>query len=624
MHALVIQVCRTAVVLLLALQVVLVGFAASAASEHVRPEVFLTGQSATALRALDKLDASSSAAPGQRGAKRFPKPLGDRLLWLNPDRTDQALWITDEEGRLTNQISAHVLGAYRTVALSASVLAAALGLLAMVAVGLRQISRIAAAGTIGIAAAHFAGGFSAPFELNTATNLTFAQQLIVIALCIGVFVAISRRYRPALISSGRRASRRAVLAYASQSGSALALARRFQASSNDRCDLVSLAELTQARLATYDTLLVIASTFGDGEPPDRVRSFVSKLEQGWSLDHDLRFSVLALGDQRYANFCAFGFQLHELLKRAGAVPLIPVTTVNRLDPAAIAHWWRQTAERFRWNAEVAQSAYEFASILDNTCLNPAIVSRQVHCISLTPIGTNYQAGDLLEIRPHSEPEAAQRHTQGTSAALEPQAVSDQQARTYSLASAPCEPRLRLLVRRRRREDGTPGLISNQLGSATQGDRFQIAIRSNPSFHLPKPHAPIIMVAAGTGLAPFLGFLAALKAERAAGPHWLFFGEQSETHDSYLKSELEAYQSDGTLHRYSTAWSQGPNPQYIQSVLASHRAELIDWVRNKNAHIYLCGARQGFGEAATRLLTLWFGAEGFQELVDQAVIHSDLY
>ena len=46
-----------------------------------------------------------------------------------------------------------------------------------------------------------------------------------------------------------------------------------------------------------------------------------------------------------------------------------------------------------------------------------------------------------------------------------------------------------------------------------------------------------MIGPGTGVSPFVGFLEERQASAAAGPNWLFFGEQREATDFYYREEL---------------------------------------------------------------------------------------
>jgi sulfite reductase (NADPH) flavoprotein alpha-component len=79
-----------------------------------------------------------------------------------------------------------------------------------------------------------------------------------------------------------------------------------------------MAELDVAALAGVRRLLIIAATWGEGEPPARAARVYAELmgETAPRLD-GLEFGVLALGDTAYVEFCAVGKALDERLTALG-------------------------------------------------------------------------------------------------------------------------------------------------------------------------------------------------------------------------------------------------------------------------------------------------------------------
>jgi cytochrome P450/NADPH-cytochrome P450 reductase len=102
-----------------------------------------------------------------------------------------------------------------------------------------------------------------------------------------------------------------------------------------------------------------------------------------------------------------------------------------------------------------------------------------------------------------------------------------------------------------------------------------------------PQLPMIMIGAGTGLAPFRGFLQERAAQQAGGAtvatSLLFFGCRTS------EDELSRYEADGVV-KVDAVFSREGNPQrrYVQDAIIQRSAEVWDLIANKRAKIYVCG------------------------------------
>ena len=139
-----------------------------------------------------------------------------------------------------------------------------------------------------------------------------------------------------------------------------------------------------------------------------------------------------------------------------------------------------------------------------------------------------------------------------------------------------------------------GVASSYLAQARPG--MKIAVTTRPSqagFHPPESLAtPIIMVAAGTGLAPFRGFIQerALRVAEGVTPGeaLLFFGCDHPDIDFLYKDELARWEEKGIV-KVHPAFFKAPNGEitFVQHRLWHDRAEVMALI-GKGARIYVCG------------------------------------
>lgn len=129
-----------------------------------------------------------------------------------------------------------------------------------------------------------------------------------------------------------------------------------------------------------------------------------------------------------------------------------------------------------------------------------------------------------------------------------------------------------------------------------GSTARIYVKPNRHFRLPTDgNTPIIMIGAGTGVAPYRGFIEDRAETGAVGKSWLFFGERNYTNDFLYQLDWQEHKAAGTLTNIDVAFSRDqPEKIYVQHRLWERRAALSAWIA-EGAHIYVCGDEKGMAK-----------------------------
>ncbi|MBC8126762.1 MAG: flavodoxin domain-containing protein [Gloeobacteraceae cyanobacterium ES-bin-144] len=135
------------------------------------------------------------------------------------------------------------------------------------------------------------------------------------------------------------------IAWGSQTGNSESLGKKLAknlSAKGHSAVVKDMAELTPEDLTSLGHLLIITSTYGDGEPPDNAANLHSALH---AEDHpelpSLNFSVLALGDSNYPDFCKCGHDFDQRLAALGAKRLTPIVECDVDFDESFAAWISQ-------------------------------------------------------------------------------------------------------------------------------------------------------------------------------------------------------------------------------------------------------------------------------------------
>lgn len=464
--------------------------------------------------------------------------------------------------------------------------------------------------------------------------------------------------QPSVAASGDRI----LVVHASQTGFGELLAMQTEKSLQQAgvdVRTIALGDLDLGSLLLASRILFIASTTGEGDPPDTAYRFIRKvMGQRRDLSH-LSYGLLALGDREYEFYCGFGHQLDSWLREQGALPLFDMIEVDNGDAATLRNWQHQIGAQTGavdlpdWETPT----YADWKLADRVLLNPASIGGPVFHVALTrsDAAMDWRAGDIVEIGPQNAstdvddflaaltingntrvgsellkerlaraalPPLAD--VRGLSAQALSDTVTDLPHREYSIASVPEDGAVHMLIRQVRRPDGRLGIGGGWLTEyAPVGSDIKARVRANPNFRAPDDARPLILIGNGTGIA---GLRALLRERVQMGRHrnWLLFGERNAANDFYYGDEIRGWLEQGKIERLDLAFSRDqPERIHVQRLVANAGRTLREWVR-EGASIYVCGSLEGMAPGVHAALLDALGSARLDQLTEQGRYRRDVY
>ena len=309
-----------------------------------------------------------------------------------------------------------------------------------------------------------------------------------------------------------------------------------------------------------ETLLILTSTYGLGEPPANARKFIGKIPEILS-DHKIEFSVLGFGSSQYPDFCKFAFDVDTALEQVtGATRLLDVHTVDQKNESQFSSWLKNLREvtSLDISADIAKIEFTKNDVIEFRVLEKSRVD-ETFTLLIKPLESiSFESGDLLGV----SPEESKR----------------EQERLYSISKT-IDNNILLSIRL-----FSGGLVSPFLEHLEEFDSFWARIISNPSFHLTKDESPLLMISNGTGIVPFIGML---NNSGKRDAH-LFWGGRSKKHQTLYDAWLDRVLGRNKNFRFYPAYSRTANGIYVQNLLADESEKVMElW--NQNCTVMICGS-----------------------------------
>ena len=225
---------------------------------------------------------------------------------------------------------------------------------------------------------------------------------------------------PAPVSAGKL-----TVLYGTESGNSEVLADRAVKAAKKRgfqAVMKNMAEISLSELAKSTKLLVIVSTWGDGEPPETALTCYKEFMNSDHALSDLRFSVCGLGDTAYEKFCQVGKDLDTRLETLGATRIFARQdcdvdyedsyvswlegALSALAPVSAAAAFVAEVPAFTSSIEYGKKNPFPAETTEKVVLNGEGSSKETLHVefSLVASGLSYEPGDALAVIPVNAPE----------------------------------------------------------------------------------------------------------------------------------------------------------------------------------------------------------------------------
>ena len=369
-----------------------------------------------------------------------------------------------------------------------------------------------------------------------------------------------------------------VILVGSEGGSTWGFARALHRELTRAGQKVHLAPMNSFR-NQYDRarqVLFLASTYGNGGVPASASGIVQRLAMTTQIP-TWSFAVLGFGDRAFPKYCQFAKDLDHMMLDRGWRQLLPNVMINR----------QSTQAFFAWGEQLGQ-ALGLPLTLDHKVQLPPTV--RLRLVEREVYGTEVQVPTAVLRLQTVDPKSGsfwQRLARflGMGPQFSPGALLGVVApdsvvpRYYSIASAASHSEVEICVRK------IPGgVCSGLLHGLAIGDEIEGFAMANSEFVPVAGRRPIIMVGAGSGIAPLVG---AIRSNTRHRPIHLFFGGRDPASDFLYQSTLAESLTSNRLATLATAFSRVRGGAYVQDKVRGEAGRLAELLR-QGASVMVCG------------------------------------
>lgn len=350
-----------------------------------------------------------------------------------------------------------------------------------------------------------------------------------------------------------------IILVGSETGTTFDFATRFFNALTSSGKQVFMTELNNYSIYANAThVLILTATYGEGEPPTNARKFETLLKT-ISQPNKINYSVVGFGSLEYPNYCEFAIEVDSLLPtKTEFQAVLPLYKIDNSDFTDFQKWAKKWSEKTEIPLKIEPPKQEkkLKQISFEVIQRTQLDVDHTFLLRLKPKRkAKFTSGDLLSVFPNNS----------------------KIARQYSIARMGEE----ILLSIKKHEFGKG---SSYLFDLKKGDILKAAIEINPHFHFPKKTTSAILIANGTGIAPFLGMM---DENKNASINLLWGGrskDSSSIYDGILEIEnLKNY--DITIQK---CFSREENKQYVQDLVLQQSETILKNFTNGGT-VMICGS-----------------------------------
>ncbi|WP_299249153.1 PepSY domain-containing protein [uncultured Lacinutrix sp.] len=389
--------------------------------------------------------------------------------------------------------------------------------------------------------------------------LAIATANILFFIYSGFAMTLKRR-KSKLKNKYKKDACKYVILIGSENGNTMPFANQLQQQLIKAGEIAYIAELNNYNtFSKAEHFIIMTSTYGEGEAPTNASAFLQRLKS-IKQEQEISYSVVGFGSLAYPDFCKFAFDVDVEMKLQFKQEL-PVFTINDKSVESFQEWINLWNKKRELQITISKEKLAIKPRLNNTFTVVDKTIAEDHpdntfLITLKPNANTFTSGDLLAIYPEN----------------------DYRERLYSIGKVNGNIQLSVKLHKN-------GLGSGFLNTLEIGTHFKARIIKNKAFHFPKKASKVILIANGTGIAPFLGMID--QNTKNTETHFYYGLRQNASFNLYRDAIKENYNSKN-LTKLKLAFSREEPKTYVQDVLKQDALFIAETLKNKGV-IMLCGS-----------------------------------